>query len=72
MLNKVPEVTLYFWIIKVLCTTVGETAADFLNDTMGLGLSKTTLIMSAFLALRSSPSSGSAGMCRSSTGSRSS
>ena len=27
MLNKVPEVTLYFWIIKVLCTTVGETAA---------------------------------------------
>ena len=32
MLNKVPEITLYFWIIKVLCTTVGETAADFLND----------------------------------------
>ena len=28
MLNKVPEVTLYFWIIKVLCTTVGETFAD--------------------------------------------
>ena len=33
MLNKVPEVTLYFWIIKILCTTVGETAADFLNET---------------------------------------
>ena len=32
MLNKVPEVTLYFWVIKVLCTTVGETAADYLND----------------------------------------
>ena len=31
MLNKVPEVTLYFWIIKVLCTTVGETAADYLE-----------------------------------------
>jgi uncharacterized membrane-anchored protein len=28
LLNKVPEVTLYFWIIKILCTTVGETAAD--------------------------------------------
>lgn len=27
MLNKVPEVTLYFWVIKVLCTTVGETAS---------------------------------------------
>ena len=37
MLNKVPEVTLYFWIIKVLCTTVGETAADYLNDNLGLG-----------------------------------
>ena len=43
MLNKVPEVTLYFWIIKVLCTTVGETAADFLNEKLGLGLTKTTL-----------------------------
>ena len=28
MLNKVPEITLYFWVIKILCTTVGETAAD--------------------------------------------
>ena len=32
MLNKVPEVTVYFWIIKVLCTTVGETASDYLAD----------------------------------------
>lgn len=31
LLNRVPEVTIYFWVIKVLCTTVGETAADFLN-----------------------------------------
>jgi uncharacterized membrane-anchored protein len=38
MLNKVPEVTLYFWIIKILCTTVGETAADLLNENLGLGL----------------------------------
>ncbi|MEH1853381.1 MAG: hypothetical protein V7L11_17300 [Nostoc sp.] len=30
MLNRVPEMTIYFWIIKVLATTVGETAADFL------------------------------------------
>jgi len=28
MLNKVPEVTLYFWLIKVLCTTIGETFSD--------------------------------------------
>lgn len=49
MLNKVPEVTLYFWIIKILCTTVGETVADFLNLDLGLGLTYTTYIMSALL-----------------------
>jgi uncharacterized membrane-anchored protein len=49
MLNKVPEVTLYFWIIKILCTTVGETAADLLNTKLGLGLTNTTYLMSAFL-----------------------
>jgi uncharacterized membrane-anchored protein len=49
MLNKVPEVTVYFWLIKVLCTTVGETAADFLNDNLGFGLTNTSLIMSAVL-----------------------
>ena len=32
MMNKVPEVTLYFWLIKILCTTVGETFADNLNE----------------------------------------
>lgn len=49
MLNKVPEVTLYFWIIKVLCTTVGETFADFLNTNLNLGLTKTTYIMGSLL-----------------------
>jgi len=49
LLNKVPEVTIFFWVIKVLCTTVGETAADFLNDTLGLGLTGTSLVMSALL-----------------------
>lgn len=50
MLNKVPEVTLWFWIIKVLATTVGETAADFLSETLGLGLTITTALMSVALA----------------------
>ncbi len=49
MLNKVPEVTLYFWVIKVLCTTVGETASDYLSENVGLGLTKTTYITSALL-----------------------
>ncbi|WP_329142492.1 hypothetical protein OIU91_02445 [Streptomyces sp. NBC_01456] len=49
--NKVPEVTVYFWVIKVLCTTVGETAADLLNEKAGLGLTGVSLLMSALLAV---------------------
>ena len=49
MLNKVPQVTLYFWIIKVLATTVGETAADYLNVKLGLGLTGTTYATGALL-----------------------
>jgi uncharacterized membrane-anchored protein len=51
MLNKVPEVTLYFWIIKILCTTVGETAADYLNETLGFGLDNTSLLTTALLVV---------------------
>ncbi len=51
MLNKVPEVTLYFWIIKIMATTVGETAADFLNADMHFGLTGTSIVMSALLAV---------------------
>jgi uncharacterized membrane-anchored protein len=35
MANKVPEVTVYFWIIKVLTTGMGETASDFLGRLLG-------------------------------------
>lgn len=49
LMNKVPEVTLIFWIIKILCTTVGETAADFLNDNLGFGLTGTSIVMSVLL-----------------------
>jgi uncharacterized membrane-anchored protein len=51
MLNKVPEITVYFWVIKVLCTTIGETASDFLSDNVGLGLTKTTFITAAALSV---------------------
>ncbi|MEO6975057.1 MAG: hypothetical protein ABI144_04150 [Gallionella sp.] len=51
ILNKVPEVMLFFWIIKIMCTTVGETAADFLNADLNFGLTGTSLIMGFFLAL---------------------
>jgi uncharacterized membrane-anchored protein len=50
-LSKVPEVTIFFWVIKILATTVGETFADFLNTTVGLGLTLTTVVMSAVLAV---------------------
>jgi uncharacterized membrane-anchored protein len=49
MLNKVPEVTLYFWLIKILCTTVGETAADYLNTNLNFGLTGTTYVIGALL-----------------------
>jgi uncharacterized membrane-anchored protein len=51
LLNKVPEVTLFFWVIKIMCTTVGETAADYLNDHLGFGLTKTTYVAGALLAV---------------------
>src|SRR3954467_255106 len=49
MFNKVPEVTFYFWAIKIMCTTVGETAADYLNDNLGFGLTNTTYVTGALL-----------------------
>jgi uncharacterized membrane-anchored protein len=51
MLNKVPEVTVYFWIIKILCTTVGESFADYINETLGFGLTNTTVLFSAGLVI---------------------
>ncbi len=51
MLNRVPDVTFYFWIIKVLATTVGETGADFLAFTMNLGLGITSYLMGGLLLM---------------------
>ncbi|SNQ50135.1 putative integral membrane protein (Partial match) [Frankia canadensis] len=50
MLNKVPEITIWFWVIKILCTTVGESFADWINTTLGVGLTNTALIFTAVLA----------------------
>jgi uncharacterized membrane-anchored protein len=52
LLNKVPEVTIFFWIIKILCTTVGESAADFLNVNLNWGLTVTSIVTGVvFLAV---------------------
>ncbi|MCV7410825.1 hypothetical protein H7K44_14565 [Mycobacterium florentinum] len=51
MLSKVPEVTVWFWIIKILCTTVGESFADWISTTVGLGLNVTALIFTVALGV---------------------
>lgn len=51
MLNKVPEVTFWFWVIKILCTTVGESFADWINMTLGVGLTKTALLSTGVLVV---------------------
>lgn len=51
LISKVPQVTLAFWIIKVFSTTVGETAADYFNVTLGFGLGITSIVVGlVFLA----------------------
>ncbi len=53
--NKVPEITVWFWVIKVLCTTVGETVSDFINagpadgGQLGLGIPTTFAITGSLL-----------------------
>ena len=51
MANKVPEVTIWFWIIKIMATTVGETAADLLSIRLDLGLTVTSYMMTAVFIL---------------------
>jgi uncharacterized membrane-anchored protein len=47
VLSKVPEVTLVFWIIKILATTLGETGGDALSMSMNLGYLLSTAIFAA-------------------------
>ncbi|WP_034262237.1 hypothetical protein [Actinospica robiniae] len=51
MFNKVPEITVWFWVIKVLCTTVGESFADWINMQLGVGLVNTAWIFTAVFVL---------------------
>src|SRR5437762_10131553 len=47
--SKVPEVTIAFWIVKILATTVGETGGDALSMTLQLGYAISSLVfLSAF------------------------
>lgn len=46
IVSKVPEVTLMFWVIKIISTTLGETGGDALSMSMGLGYLISSLIFS--------------------------
>jgi uncharacterized membrane-anchored protein len=50
-LSKVPQVTLAFWIIKILATTLGETGGDAVSMQLGLGYIVATLIFLAFFVV---------------------
>jgi uncharacterized membrane-anchored protein len=49
VMNRVPEVTIAFWVIKIMSTTVGETGADYLTVHVGLGTVATDAIMAVLL-----------------------
>ena len=51
LVSKIASVTLAFWVMKILATTLGETAGDFLSMTLGLGYSVSLGITFAFLAV---------------------
>lgn len=48
--NKVPAITLSFWVVKIMSTTVGETGADFLAVNAGWGQGATRALMGVLLA----------------------
>lgn len=51
LLNKVPEVTVWFWVIKILCTTVGESFADWIDMQLGVGLVNTAILFTVVFAV---------------------
>jgi len=49
--NKIPALTLLFWIMKITATTLGETGGDFVAQTMNVGYATSTLIFLAFFVV---------------------
>lgn len=43
--NKIPELTLVFWIIKIAATTLGETGGDLLSMTLNIGYTAASVIL---------------------------
>jgi uncharacterized membrane-anchored protein len=51
VLRKLPHITALFWAIKILATTLGETAGDYFSQTLGLGTLRAAELLFAILLL---------------------
>jgi len=49
--NKIPELTLLFWIMKIIATTLGETGGDLLAQTLSVGYGISTIIFFSFFLI---------------------
>lgn len=54
---KVPEITVYFWIVKVLTTAMGEATSDFMNARFGPAIAVPIMLIGLTIALRRSSAS---------------
>jgi uncharacterized membrane-anchored protein len=50
-MNKVAKITIFFWMMKIIATTLGETAGDFISMTLGLGYYVGFAVTFAILAI---------------------
>jgi uncharacterized membrane-anchored protein len=49
--NKLPHITLIFWIMKISATTLGETAGDLMSQTLDVGYATSTIILMSIFAI---------------------
>jgi len=55
-MNKLPQITLYFWIMKICATTLGEKAGDLLSQTINVGYAVGSIILIEFFSMLLWPS----------------
>lgn len=50
-MNKLPQITLAFWVMKICATTLGETAGDLLSMTLNIGYALSSLLLISLFIL---------------------
>ncbi len=50
-MNKLPRITLYFWIMKICATTLGETAGDLFSMTLKVGYAMSSIVLLSFFVI---------------------